>query len=280
LIRAEKAGVVPKIFMTNSSYEYYGRAASLIHTTVDGKKDLPPSENARMYLIAGAQHGPGQFPPRREGVQNPANANDFRWAMRALLVAMHRWVTDGVEPPASQIPTIARDNLVPLGAVQFPKIPGVAFPTRMHTAFRTDYGPQFRSKGIVSIDPPKLGSAFPMFVPQVDPDGNETSGIRLPVIQVPLGTYTGWNLRDPKIGAADELYSMVGSYIAFPRTKDERESRADARKSVQERYVSRDEYLKRITEAARRLAKDRYVLEADIPKIVEKAGAQWDYTMK
>jgi hypothetical protein len=195
--------------------------------------------------------------------------------MRALLVAMHRWVTDGVEPPASQIPTIARDNLVTLGAVQFPKIPGVAFPTRMHAAYRTDYGPQFRSKGIVSVDPPKLGSAFPMFVPQVDRDGNETAGIRLPVIQVPLGTYTGWNLRDPKIGASDELYSMVGSYIPFPRSKDEK----DTRKSVQERYASRDEYLQKITAAARALAKDRYVLERDIPGIVEKAAAQWDYTM-
>jgi hypothetical protein len=279
LIRAEKAGVVPKMFFTNSSYEYYGRAASLIHTTVDGKKDLPPPDNARMYLIAGAQHGPGQFPPRRNGTQNLANANDFRWTMRALLVAMNRWVTDGVTPPPSQVPTIARDNLVPLGAMQFPKIPGVALPTRMHKAFRTDYGPEFRSKGIVAVDPPKLGSAFPMFVPQVDIDGNETSGIRLPVIQVPLGSYAGWNLRDPKIGAGDELYSMVGSYIPFPRTKAERESKADPRKSIQERYSSRDEYLQKITEAARTLAKERYVLERDVPKIVEKSRAQWDYMM-
>lgn len=279
LIRAEKAGVAPKMFFTNSSYEYYGRSASLIHTTIDGKNDLPPAGNARTYLIAGAQHGPGQFPPRRTGVQNPANANDFRWAMRALLVAMHRWVTAGVEPPPSQVPAIARDNLVPLRAVQFPKIPGVAFPTRMHKAYRADYGPEFRSKGIVALDPPKLGNAFPMFVPQVDSDGNETSGIRLPVIQAPLGTYTGWNLRDPKIGAPDELYSMVGSYIVFPRTKQERESRHDPRKSIQERYASRDEYLQKISEAAGKLAKDRFVLERDISKIIEKAAFQWDHTM-
>jgi hypothetical protein len=279
LIRAEKAGVVPKMFFTNSSYEYYGRSASLIHTTIDGKRDLPPPANARIYLIAGAQHGPGQFPPRRNGVQNPANANDFRWAMRALLVAMHQWVAGGVEPPPSQAPAVARDTLVPLGAVQFPRIPGVAFPTRMHTAYRTDYGPEFRTKGVVSIDPPKLGSAFPMFVPQVNSDGNEISGIRLPVIQAPLGTYTGWNLRDPKIGAPDELFSMVGSYIAFPRTRQERETSGDPRKSIEERYASRDEYLQRISDAARQLAKERFVLERDIARIVEKAAFQWDHTM-
>jgi hypothetical protein len=281
LIRAEKAGVVPKIFFTNSSYEYYGRAASLIHTTVDGKKDLPPPSHARIYLIAGAQHGPGQFPPRRGGTQNPANANDFRWTMRALLVAMHRWVRDGVAPPESQFPRIADDKLVALGAVQFPKIPGVAFPTRMHKAYRVDYGPEFRSKGIVAIEPPKVGAAFPMFVPQVDPqDGNETSGIRLPVIQAPLGTYAGWNLRDPKIGAPDELYSMVGSYLQFPRTKAEREKSGDPRQSIEERYAGRADYLAKITAAAKGLAKAGYVLERDIPKMVEKAGAQWDYIMK
>jgi hypothetical protein len=101
------------------------------------------------------------------------------------------WVVDGVEPPGSQMPSISWDTLVPLGAVRFPKIPGVGFPARMHKPYRADYGPEFRSKGIVTIDPPTLGTAYPVFVPQVDIDENETSGIRLPVIQVPLGTYTG-----------------------------------------------------------------------------------------
>ena len=34
---AEK--VVPKIFFSNTSYEYWGRAAALIHTSADGKRD-------------------------------------------------------------------------------------------------------------------------------------------------------------------------------------------------------------------------------------------------
>jgi Alpha/beta hydrolase domain len=200
--------------------------------------------------------------------------------MRALLVAMHRWVTGGVEPPASQYPQIADNKLVPLSALQFPKIPGVALPIRMHKAYRVDYGPEFLSQGIIAHEPPKVGNAFPMFVPQVNAeDGNETSGIRLPVIQAPLGSYMGWNLRDPKIGAPDELFSMVGSYIQFPRTRAERQKTGDPRKSIEELYQNRDDYLQKITASARRLAKGGYVLERDISKIVEKAAAQWDYTM-
>ena len=132
--------------------------------------------------------------------------------MRALLVAMQQWVEKGVEPPASQYPKVSDGQLVPLVSVQFPKVPGVAFPTRMHSALRVDYGPEFLSKGIISVEPPKVGKPFSMLVPQVDPtDGNEIAGIRLPVVRVPLGTHTGWNLRHPEIGAPDELFSMVGS---------------------------------------------------------------------
>src|SRR5207245_6232392 len=39
LAKADKAHTTPKIFYTNSAYEYWGRAASLIHTTPDGAKD-------------------------------------------------------------------------------------------------------------------------------------------------------------------------------------------------------------------------------------------------
>src|SRR5215471_15585504 len=53
----------PKIFYTNSSYEYYGRDASLIHTTFDGKRDAPLPATTRIYYFAGGQHGPAAFPP-------------------------------------------------------------------------------------------------------------------------------------------------------------------------------------------------------------------------
>jgi hypothetical protein len=278
LDRAEAAHVVPKIFYTNGSYEYWGRAASLIHTSVDGKHDAPPAPDTRIYFLAGTQHGPGAR-PSRQYTQNLTNPADYRWIMRALLVAMQSWLKDGIAPPPSQYPRIDRDQLVAVSAVQFPKIIGVRFPAADYHAYRLDFGPQFTTDGIVSFEPPKMGRPYPTLVPQLDRDGNETSGVRAPELAVPLATYTGWNLRSPKIGAPDALYDMAGSFIPFARTKAERQKTGDPRLSIEERYANRGEYLSRLGAAALELARGRYVLEADIPRIKLVAGARWDEIM-
>lgn len=280
LTRAIKAGVAPKIFYTNSSYEYYGRAASLTHTTLDGERDAPLPAATRIYLFAGTQHSPVPFPPRRSGTQNLVNPNDYRWGMRALLAAMERWVAGGIEPPPSRYPRREAGELAPLEQVRFPKIPGVAFPARIHKAWRVDYGPEFLSAGIVSFEPPKMGKEFPVLLPQVDEDGNELAGIRLPEVAVPLATYTGWNLRAPELGAPEELYSMAGSFLPFPRTRAEREKSRDPRRSIEERYAGRDAYLAKVSAAARELARQGYLLEADVPKLVENCGRLWDHLMR
>lgn len=265
LRRARAAGVVPKIFHTNGSYEYYGRAASLIHTTLDGRQDAPLAPDSRVYLFAGSQHGPSPWPPTRGGTQNLRNPNDFRYAMRALVLAMHRWLAEGVAPPPSRYPRIDAGQLVPLGQVRFPKLAGVAVPSRIYEPYRLDFGPRFRTLGIVAFEPPKLGPAYVALLPQVDADGNEIGGIRLPDVAVPLGIYTGWNLRSAELGAPGELYSMAGSFIPFPRAE------------IDKRYGSREGYLRRVEEAARRLAREGYVLERDVPSLVQRAGRQWDY---
>ena len=279
LSRTLKQGVAPKIFYTNSSYEYYGRSASLIHTSLDRKHDAELYKDTRIYMFAGSQHGPGSFPPSGKGSQNRANANDYRWALRALLVAMTRWVSGGAEPPPSQYPRIDKDQLVAASAMRFPKIPGVKRFTnsKIHHGYRVDYGPDYRSKGIITVEPPKVGKAFAMGVPQVNRDGNETSGIILPVIEVPLATNFGWNLRAPEIGAPEELYSMRGSYVPFPRTKAERIQTGDPRLSIEERYESRRQYLEQVAESARKLTIAGYVLAEDIAGIVEDAAEEWDY---
>jgi hypothetical protein len=276
----EGALAVPKIFYTNTSYEYYGRSASLIHTTLDGAKDAPLAPNTRIYFLAGCQHGPAAFPPERGAAQNLPNPNNYRWTLRALLVALDNWVQSGEEPPPSRYPKIADGTLAPLGAVAFPRLPGVQFPTRIQQAWHVDYGEEFRSAGIVTIEPPKVGSAFPMRLPQVDADGNDTAGIRMPATAVPLATYTGWNPRSAEIGAPDELYSMAGSYIPFARTKAERVKAGDPRLSVEERYASKQAYLDRVQAAAGDLVKERYLLERDVPLVVARAAAEWDFVTR
>jgi hypothetical protein len=231
----------------------------------------------RVYLLAAGQHGVAGFPPSRTIGQQMNNPLDYRWAMRALLVAMNGWIEDGTPPPASAYPRIADGTLVLPGKLAFPALPSVHVATRPHKAYRADYGPDFISKGIVSQEPPTLGSAFPILVPQVDGDGNEFAGIRMPELTVPLATYTGWNLFNERSGPPAVLSSMQGSFIPLAATRADREGARDPRKSIAERYANRAEYLSHVTRAAEALALKRYVLSADVPKIVEQAGTRWDY---
>jgi hypothetical protein len=279
LARARKDGVVPKIFYSNGAYEYWGRAASLIHISPDGKQDVPPAAESRVYFIAGTQHG-ANAQPTKTVTQNLANPTDYRFAMRALLIDLNAWVSSGTAPPDSKMPRIGKDELVAPPALNFPKIPGIALPKEPYLAWHLDFGPEFRTKGIVAYDPPKVGASFPVLVPQVNSDGNETAGIRLPEQLVPLATYTGWNLRDPKAGAPDVIYNMVGSFIPFARTKAEREAAGDPRPSIEERYKDKDEYLQKVKAAAVALTGSGFLLKEDVERVGAKAAARWDSLMK
>ncbi len=269
LANAIRTNTVPKIFYTNGSYEYWGRVASLIHTTPDGKQDLPPAKDTRIYFFPGSRHGAGSLPPRHPEAQNLDSPNDYSASLRALLIAMQAWLKDGKQPPASVYPLIAKDQLVAVEAYAFPKIPGIATPHYNRRAFRLDF----------SIEPPKIGPPFPTLVPQVNLDGNETSGIHMPEIQVPLASYTGWNLRSAKIGAPDQLYTQAGSWIPFAVTKAEREKRNDPRLSIEERYPTKQDYLEKITAAAQQLVQQGYLLDRDIPYLRDRAAQEWDYAL-
>ena len=271
---------MPKVFYTNSSYEYWGRAASLIHTTLDGADDAPLLDNVRIYSFAGGQHGPGRFPPQRTSGQQPSNPNDYSWFLRPLVLAMERWTAKSDSlPPPSVYPRVADGDLVLPGELGFPALPDVGQPAEPHLAYRAVYGPEFRNRGIASVQPPEVLSAFPVLVPAVNDDGNETGGLMMPEVAVPLATYTGWNLFHADAGPPDVLSSMQGSYIPFPRNRAERERAGDPRPSVEERYGSRAEYLGRVTEAALALVEDGYLLAGDLQPILSQAARHWDYLM-
>ena len=269
LVRAGRDGVVPKIFYTNSAYEYYGRAASLMHTTPDGSADAPLAANTRLYVMAGGNHGPGTVPPVMSAhTRYLNNGNDYQWIMRGLLVAMQQWIAGDAAPPPSVYPRVDRKELAAIDRIRFPKLPGVVAPKRVHDVFRLDFGPEFRTRGIVTIEPPKMGPAFKILLPQVDADGNDIGGLKTPQVAVPLAVHTGWNLRNPSIGSPDELFSMVGSYFPFPR------------QVAIERYHHRTAYLGRIRAAARKLVEGRYLQERDLPSLEEVSSKEWDFVMK
>src|SRR6059058_1845327 len=269
LLDAARSQTAPKIFFTNTSYEYWGRAASLIHTSADGLKDAAPGENARIYFLAGLQHFSAAFPPAKATAGAPEltaqqrhNPNPIQWFWRALITDMDQWVKDGKEPPPSVYPKIADGTLAPLSKWKFPKIPGVNTPHEMNLGYHLDFGPQWKS-GIISNEPPKVGKAFAVLVPRTDADGNDLGGVRLPELQVPLATYTGWNLRDPSIGAPDRRTSFLGSCIPFAKNAALRQKSGDPRLSIPERYSSREEYMGKYAEAAMKLIRQRFMLSDD-----------------
>ncbi len=275
LARATEENVQPKIFYTNGSHEYWGRAASLIHTSLDGRKDDGPANTTRIYFLAGTQHGNGSFPPRKSGTAYLTNPADARPVMRALMTHMAAWLKDDKAPPPSRIPRVDKGELVPLANVHFPAIPGVQLPRAPHQAWRVDYGPDFPTKGVVTLEPPKTGKPFATLLPQVDRDGNETSGIRMPDITVPLGTYTGWNLRDGSIGAPAEMFNLIGAFHPFPATKKARAAARDPRPSIEERYTSKEDYTTKVNAAIDALAADGFLLPADRARLEKLAAERW-----
>jgi hypothetical protein len=271
---------VPKIFFTNTGYEYWGRNAALIHTSLDGSQDVDPGPEVRSYHFASAQHFVEPFPPHPVGTRHPGNPADFLWSLRALLLAMDSWITDGEAPPPSRVPRLADSSLVALEDYRFPKIPGVEIPNIAHGTWRLDFGPRFRSEGIVDYQPPRVGAPFPILVPQTDADGNESAGIRLPQIEVPLATYTPWNFRSEAIGAPNELANFRGAYLPFSVTEAERRRAGDPRPSLEKRYASRDEYLGRYARAAMDLAKDGFLLPQDLSGMLLQAGDFWHFAVQ
>lgn len=284
LDRTKAAGVLPKIFYSNTSYEYWSRAASLIHTSPDGKRDVPPMDNSRIYFLAGLQHFSRQFPPKPEtepslAAQNLPNPNPVMFFWRALFVAMDDWVRNDTAPPESRYPKLADGTLVRREELKFPKMPDVPVPARVHEALRLDFGPQWK-KRIVTRQPPGIGEPFPVFVPQVDADGNDLGGVRLPELEVPLATYTGWNLRDPKTGMPTERVSFLGSFLPLARAQIDREMNDDPRLSIAERYNSGTEYLEKFAKAAEKLSGERFLLKEDLPALNKRAGEEWDYATR
>jgi len=262
----------PKVFWTNTATEVWEKAGALEAMTPDGSKDRPLPANTRLFVFASTQHDPARFPSAVTNGQLQDNPTDYVWAMRALLVAMEKWVRDGVAPPPSRYPRLQDGNLVRSTDVAFPDLPGVTSPRKVL--------PGARGVNSLVAKDGGAGTPLPLLVSQVDKDGNELGGLRLPDVMVPLATTAGWNFRKPSIGGTHLLYPLLGSYVPFASTKAERERTHDPRLSIEERYASREQYLKQVQEAAASLVKDGYVLADDVPSIVKRAGEHWDLLVK
>jgi hypothetical protein len=287
LSRQREVGHLPKVFYTNTSAEYWRGDCSLLHTDIDGKRDVDPPPEVRAYHFAGTQHGAGALPMVAPGTvagsdgaigAHSYNVVDYSPLLRAALVNLDRWATRGEQPPPNRVPRLADGTAVPSAKAlePFRAVPGatVPDPTKLVGMRRIDLGPD-AEKGIGRY-PAQKGEPYSTFVPAVDEDRNELGGIRLPDLTVPVASYTGWNPRHPKTGGPDQLISMQGSTFPLAPTREARERTADPRASIAERYASRDDYLAKVRAAAEQLIAEGYVLAADVDLVVRNAADRYD----
>jgi hypothetical protein len=236
--------------------------------------------DVRIYFFTGLQHYSVPFPPERGSgagaSQYPQTPLPVRFFWRAMIANMEAWIRTSAAPPPSAYPTLASHTLVPITKLAFPKIPGVALPSDANVGYRIDFGPEWQ-KGIITHQPPVVGKPFPVLVPQVDADGNELAGIPLPEITVPLATYTGWNLRDPSIGASSQRLPFEGSFFPFPKDAAARKKSGDPRKSIAERYPNREAYLDQFARATDALIRQRWILPEDRAALLQRAAEEWDF---
>ena len=286
LAKAQSARVTPKIFYTFSSTEYWARAGSLTHTSGDGgdsvMADAPLAATSRLYFLAGTPHASGVLPLiRNRTFQHFVNFAQQRWAARALLLDLDAWTRNETEPPASQYPSIAKGELVALEDVRFPAAPSFPFVSYMPQVWRMDYGARYSVTKVITREPPQLGAPYRVLVPQVNVDGNDVSGIRLPEVAVPLGTYTGWNVPVPQLSDLGlrnlgYLSGLIGGFEPFALTKEQREHNQDARLSIAERYAGRQDYLGRVRQAAEDLVRQRFLRREDVPAVLLEAETIWN----
>jgi hypothetical protein len=274
LARSAAAHVTPRIFFSNTSYEYWGRVASLTTTTPDGTRDVTLSPNVRVYQFTGLQHFSGPWPPATgDGALAGRYAQSplpIRYFWRGMLTNMDAWLRSNVSPPASRYPRLSDGTLVNIDAYAFPHLPGVPSPPEPSGAWHLDFGTQ----------PPRVGSPFVVLVPQVDSDGNELAGVRPPELAAPLATYVPWNFRKPEIGAAGQRVSFEGSYLPLAKDEAARLRDGDPRSSIAVRYRGRDDYLEIYARALDGLIAQRFILPVDRPALLQFAAAEWDYAVR
>ncbi|WP_321822455.1 MULTISPECIES: alpha/beta hydrolase domain-containing protein [unclassified Burkholderia] len=269
----------PQIMQVDGSYEWWGAGASLV-TTDGAGHDLTLPTNVRYYLIAGTQHdgGPGittglaTVPPSGSICQFTESPVQEDAVERALVPALVNWIAQGAEPPASQYPSVNSGDAVVPSILNFPSLSSITVPSGSNAAsttisvnytglyneiFVTDY-----SSEIPRVD---LSKKYTILVPKVDRNGNETSGIKVPDVAVPIATYTGWNYRGSG-HAIGEGCGWSGSAIPFA-INDSTKAIGDRRASLASLYGGRSDYQAKIAATSESLVAAGYLLKTDSDNI-------------
>jgi hypothetical protein len=275
----------PKIMQIDGSFEWWGGRAALVVTDGAGH-DITLPDNVRYYLVAGTQHGGGAgvttgvvtVPAAGSMCQFASSPVSETPVERALIPALENWVVKNTTPPPSQYPTVASGQLVASDQVSvgFPNLSNVtvpsgalATPTPLSLTYTGNVNQLFVTDYSNAVPVANLNKQYTVLVPKVDANGNETSGIRMPELAVPVATYTGWNLRGNG-HAVGEGCSSTGSAIPFavsPVTK----AATDPRTTLAALYIGRADYQSQFGAAADALVTQGYLTALDATNVY-KAG--------
>jgi hypothetical protein len=281
LARCRASDTCPKIVETFGSAEFYSLRVSpnLVGTRAD--KDIALPANVRRYYMPSTRHGGGGGGFAHEVRVDPCcvlanNPNPSNETNRALMKALVDWVVRDTAPPPSRYPTLSHGDLAAptAAAIGFPAIPGQPLPDGVFVPlYDYDFGSSFKYadvSGVMSSQPPVVRQVLPQLVPKVDADGNEIAGVRSVLLEVPLGTYTGWN---PLAGGffKGHIQALGGGYIPFAKTKAQRLASGDPRLSLEERYGTHEAYVAKVKEAAKRQVAERFLLQEDADRLVDQA---------
>jgi len=286
LDRCAASGTCPKIVETFGAAEFNARLMTVALTGTDARADLPLPANVRRYYFPGTTHGGderGGFvhaPVALPACVLARNPNPEREQMRALADALVQWVARGVEPPPSRYPRLADGELAAneARAMGWPAIPGVPAPDGLAVGLMDyDYGAELNANdftGVLTRWPPAIRQTVPALMPKLDADGNEAAGVPSVQHQVPLGTYTGWNVtrggffRGQPCGGG-----LTGGYVPFAKTRAERVAAGDPRASLEERYGTQQGFLCAVRKAVAREVERRFLLQDDAARLIEQARA-------
>ena len=266
--RPTESGTMPKVVLTNTSWEYWRGDAALTHVSPDGARDLPPHPQERNYLFAGTHHVGGVLPLTNtfaltgEQARHTFNTVDHAPLTRAAFANLDAWASDGRPPPPSAVPSVADGTLVTRAEVlaKFAAQTDLACldPARLGGLSVLDLGKQ-ADAGICKL-PAGEGAPYARLVANVDETLNEAAGVRLPDVAVPIGCHTGWNPRHPQHGAPTLPAIFVGfSRFLPPDTLPERAA-----------------YEQRVRVWTQGLIAAGYVLAEDEERVVANALARYD----
>lgn len=241
---------IPKVIISNTSWEYWRGDASLVH--INETEDLIEHPSTRIYHIAGTHHIGGilidgkQLSELPTGLHTamPLNIVNSAPVFRALFIALDQWVTKDEPPPDSRHPTL-RDHTAVTREVVLNKF-----------AEQTDM-PIPDANKLTTIE------SYRAYVSDVGPDRNEVAGIQLPDLACPLAYHSGWNPRSPAIGAPDEIAIFAGFSIFFPKAK------------ILARYQNEETYLKQAGTCIDGLIQERFVLQQDREWMMNIAGSRY-----